>query len=137
MLPLLCKDLNLGNIFLNSEDNMPVSISRFSRRVILQHVSEESLGLPAKTAPSQTFRQSYAYVCPEILQEKTCDLFLANTWSAEVILFSRLHNYICCDATSLQHILHQTQKSPVFPQRQPLPQAGTRGGRARSSKVGA
>ncbi|KAJ7402637.1 Testis-specific serine/threonine-protein kinase 4 [Pitangus sulphuratus] len=83
MLPLLCRDLNLKNILLDSEDDM--KISRFFRRVVLRDVSGESLGtsthpkLPTKAVLSQTFCQSYAYACPEVLQEKPRDLFLENT----------------------------------------------------------
>lgn len=75
MLPFLCRGLNLENIFLDSEENMKVPISRFSRRVIVPDVSGESpsphQGLPTKAALSQSFCQSYAYSCTDIGQEKT------------------------------------------------------------------
>ncbi|OWK54184.1 Testis-specific serine/threonine-protein kinase 4 [Lonchura striata] len=109
--------LNLENIFLDSEETMRVPITKFSRRVIWHDVSGESLrvsphqGLPTKAAMSQSFCQSYASACTDIQQEKPCDLFLANTWSPEVIFCTLLWGHKPCYATNLQHLLGQTQQS--------------------------
>lgn len=60
MLPLPSEDLKLENL-LDSEDNMKVSLSSFSRRVALHDASGESHGassharLTTKSDPSQTF----------------------------------------------------------------------------------
>lgn len=116
MLPLLCRGLNLENIFLDSEENMKVPISRFSRQVVMQVSMGESLGvsphqgLPSKAAVSQSFCRSYAYACSEI-QQKPCDLFLANTWSPEAIFCTLLWGCKPCYTTNLQHLLCQTQQS--------------------------
>lgn len=111
---------------------MKIPISRFSRRLVLQDISGESLGisphqgLPTKAAVSQSFCQSYAHACTEILQEKPWDLFLANTWSPEVISCTLLWGYKPCYATNLQHLLCQTQQSCLAPKAAPAP--GLQGG---------
>ncbi|KAM7118494.1 testis-specific serine/threonine-protein kinase 4-like [Ciconia maguari] len=71
--------------------------------------------LPAKAALSQTFCGSYAYACPEILQAQPYDPFLADTWSASVILHALLLGCMPWDATNLQHLLRETQRPPAFP----------------------
>lgn len=54
MLPLLCRGLNLENIFLDSEENMKVPISRFSRQVVMQDVNGGvPWSLPASGAAQQ------------------------------------------------------------------------------------
>lgn len=88
----------------------------------LQDASGESLGgsqyvgLPTKAVLSQTFCGSYAYTWTEILQEQPYNPFLADTWSARIILYALLLGCMPFDATNL---LCQTQRPPVFPQRQP------------------
>lgn len=72
-------------------------------------------GLPTKAVLSQTFCGSYVYACPEILQAQPYDHFLADTWSAGVILYALLLGCMPSDASHLRRLLHQTQRPPVFP----------------------
>ncbi|XP_010576166.1 PREDICTED: testis-specific serine/threonine-protein kinase 4-like [Haliaeetus leucocephalus] len=80
-----------------------ISISIFSRRVALQDASGESLGasqhvgLPAKAVLSQTFCCSYVYAWAEILQAQPYNPFLADIWSARVILYALLLGWMPFD----------------------------------------
>lgn len=82
-------------------------------------------GLPSKAALSQSFCRSYAYACSEI-QQKPCDLFLANTWSPEAIFCTLLWGCKPCYTTNLQHLLCQTQQSCRTTM--PAPDLGLQGG---------
>uniref|UniRef100_A0A8B9Q7P5 non-specific serine/threonine protein kinase n=1 Tax=Apteryx owenii TaxID=8824 RepID=A0A8B9Q7P5_APTOW len=104
------RDLKLENLLLDYQDNVKISIFGLPRRV------------STREALSQTFCGSYAYACPRILQAQAYDPFLADTWSAGVILCALLLGCLPFDNTNLQRLLQQIQRPPVFPSWQPLPQ---------------
>ncbi|XP_068792631.1 testis-specific serine/threonine-protein kinase 4 [Struthio camelus] len=122
------RDLKLENLLLDCQDNVKISIFGFPRKVALEEANGESLGastsggVPAGGVLSQTFCGSYAYACPRILQAQAYDPFLADTWSAGVILYALLLGRLPFDDTNLRRLLQQIQQPLVFPSWQPLPQ---------------
>ncbi|NXE54929.1 TSSK4 kinase, partial [Casuarius casuarius] len=122
------RDLKLENLLLDCQDNVKISIFGFPQKVAPEDANRESLGAsmsagaPARQALSQTFCGSYAYACPGILQAQAYDPFLADTWSAGVILYALLLGRLPFDDTNLWHLLQQIQQPPIFPSWQPLPQ---------------
>nr|XP_025960028.1 testis-specific serine/threonine-protein kinase 4 isoform X1 [Dromaius novaehollandiae] len=122
------RDLKLENLLLDCQDNVKISIFGFPQKVAPEDANGELLrasmaaGAPARGALSQTFCGSYAYACPGILQAQAYDPFLADTWSAGVILYALLLGHLPFDDTNLWRLLQQIQQPPIFPSWQPLPQ---------------
>ncbi|XP_013809782.2 testis-specific serine/threonine-protein kinase 4 [Apteryx mantelli] len=122
------RDLKLENLLLDYQDNVKISIFGLPQRVAPEDANRKSLGASAsaevstREALSQTFCGSFAYACPRILQAQAYDPFLADTWSAGVILYALLLGRLPFDDTNLQRLLQQIQRPPVFPSWQPLPQ---------------
>ncbi|XP_010215992.1 PREDICTED: testis-specific serine/threonine-protein kinase 4 [Tinamus guttatus] len=123
------RDLKMENLLLDSKDNVKLSLLGFPRRMPLEEVKRESLAFSTSSAGStgktlsQTFCGSYAYACLEILQAQPYDPFLADTWSAGVILYAMLLGELPFDDTNLWRLQKQIQQSPILLEEGTVPKA--------------
>ncbi|KAM8809279.1 testis-specific serine/threonine-protein kinase 4-like [Eudromia elegans] len=123
------RDLKMENLLLDNKDNVKLSLLGYPRSMALDEVNENSLvasasdlGSTEKTL-SQTFCGSYAYACLEILQAQPYDPYLADTWSAGVILYAMLLGELPFDDTNLWRLQKQIQQPPILLRGDTVPKA--------------
>uniref|UniRef100_A0A8C6YYE1 non-specific serine/threonine protein kinase n=1 Tax=Nothoprocta perdicaria TaxID=30464 RepID=A0A8C6YYE1_NOTPE len=105
------RDLKMENLLLDSKDNVKLSLLGFPRSMAVDEIL------------SQTFCGSYAYACLEILQAQPYNPYLADTWSAGVILYAMLLGELPFDDTNLWRLQKQAKHAPVLVEEDPMPNA--------------
>uniref|UniRef100_A0A8C6YYY3 non-specific serine/threonine protein kinase n=1 Tax=Nothoprocta perdicaria TaxID=30464 RepID=A0A8C6YYY3_NOTPE len=123
------RDLKMENLLLDSKDNVKLSLLGFPRSMAVDEVKGESVAASAPEGGSsgkilsQTFCGSYAYACLEILQAQPYNPYLADTWSAGVILYAMLLGELPFDDTNLWRLQKQAKHAPVLVEEDPMPNA--------------
>ncbi|VDM97510.1 unnamed protein product [Thelazia callipaeda] len=102
------RDIKCENIFLDSCDNVKLGDFGFAR-----YMKSDEL--------SHTFCGSRAYVAPELLRSRPYNGFLADIWSAGVVLYVMVTGYMPYDDRNMTKMLEkQLQHRIAFPRRRSL-----------------